>query len=62
MGNSPEMLYAFAGIFMALPTIAVTLRFYARHKKRTPLGWDDWLIVFSLCATIATGVLMILRK
>lgn len=62
MGNSPEMLYTFAGVFTTLPIIAVILRFYARHKKRTPLQWDDWLIVFALAACVATGILMILRK
>lgn len=56
------MLYSFAVVFTFLPTIAVILRFYARRKKRTPLQWDDWLVVFALLACVATNALMILRE
>ncbi|KAH8590154.1 hypothetical protein B0O99DRAFT_521821 [Bisporella sp. PMI_857] len=46
----------------ALPTlasIAVALRFYIKLKRRTGIGLDDWLILFSLILLISFGIIMI---
>ena len=33
---------------LALPCIAVVLRFVARWSNRASYGWDDWLIALAL--------------
>lgn len=35
-------------IFLALATLSVALRFYARRVKSLDLQWDDWTILISL--------------
>ncbi|KAF2737795.1 hypothetical protein EJ04DRAFT_430322, partial [Polyplosphaeria fusca] len=40
-------------VFLVLAFVAVGLRFFARRKSKTPLGWDDWLIC--LAAALLTG-------
>ncbi|KAF2808682.1 uncharacterized protein BDZ99DRAFT_571581 [Mytilinidion resinicola] len=43
--NSPV---AVAAVFAAIATISVTLRLFARRKKRLVLEWDDYSIVLAL--------------
>ena len=48
MGESPGKMYAVAIILTFLATVAVGLRFYARHIKRAGYSWDEFTIVPAL--------------
>ncbi|KID66209.1 Satratoxin biosynthesis SC1 cluster protein 4 [Metarhizium brunneum] len=55
-----EVVNLSVGAVMAvLAIVAVVARFYARHSRKAKLQWDDWLIVVSLVAMIATDILAI---
>lgn len=41
-------VFIVAAVFTALPTSAVALRIAGRRIKRSPLGYDDFLIIASL--------------
>lgn len=43
-----------------LSIMAVVARFHVRYSKKAGLKSDDWLIVMSLLALIATDILAIL--
>ena len=43
-------------LFIVLITIAVGARFWARHLKRTRLGWDDWSILAALIVQYGQSV------
>ncbi|KAJ8125490.1 hypothetical protein O1611_g8149 [Lasiodiplodia mahajangana] len=43
----------------ALVIVTVAFRFYARYKTRAGLQWDDWLVLVSLSALIATDILVL---
>jgi len=48
MAESPEKMYAIATIMTILALLAVGLRFWARHVKKSGLSWDDYLILPAL--------------
>lgn len=55
-----EVVNLSVGAVMAvLAIVAVVARFYARNSRKARLQWDDWLIVVSLIAMIATDILAI---
>ncbi|KAK0609536.1 hypothetical protein B0T17DRAFT_603691 [Bombardia bombarda] len=41
-----------SGVFIALPTLAVSLRFYARFIKNAGISADDYLIVLGLLSSV----------
>lgn len=47
-------------VIAVLSIIAVVARFHVRYSKKAGLKSDDWLIVMSLLALIATDILAIL--
>lgn len=56
-----EAKYTIVGAVMAVLSImAVVARFHVRYSKKAGLKSDDWLIVVSLLALIATDILAIL--
>ena len=60
--QTPGHVLAVAILLPILDIVAVALRFYARRKRRLPLGPDDWLtlpatvLVIGAGATLVTGV------
>jgi cation transporter-like permease len=50
---------AVGALVIVLAVIFVALRFYARYSTKTGFGWDDWLILLALVATILTDVLVL---
>lgn len=52
MSPSPQGVVAVGVVLSCLPTIAVMLRIYVRHMKKTRLGSDDWSI---LAATVSSS-------
>lgn len=48
MAESPERMYAIATIMTVLALLAVGLRFWARHVKKSGLSWDDYMILPAL--------------
>ncbi|KAI1486513.1 hypothetical protein F5X96DRAFT_654715 [Biscogniauxia mediterranea] len=42
-----------------LALISVALRFYARYSTKVGFGWDDWLVLVALLATIATDIVVL---
>jgi len=48
---------AVGALVIVLAVISVALRFYTRHFTKAGFGWDDWLILLALLATIVTDVL-----
>lgn len=46
--SSADGLYAVSGAFIGLSTVSVSLRFYSRVKKASPLGLDDWTALFGV--------------
>lgn len=47
---------------IALGIVVVGLRFYARIHLRTGLGWDDWLALVALVASIIAALLVLVGK
>ncbi|KAF4629084.1 hypothetical protein G7Y89_g9066 [Cudoniella acicularis] len=56
---TPASIIAVGAILPTIASIAVSLRFYVKIKRRTGIGHDDWLILFSLILTIGVGIMMI---
>ncbi|PQE06685.1 integral membrane protein [Rutstroemia sp. NJR-2017a BBW] len=50
---------AVGALVIVLAVVFVALRFYARYSTKTGFGWDDWLILLALVATILTDVLVL---
>ncbi|KAI1207294.1 uncharacterized protein F4807DRAFT_435204 [Annulohypoxylon truncatum] len=50
---------AVGAVLAFLSIVFVGMRFYARRLKNAGLKWDDWLIVASLVAMLATDILAI---
>ena len=48
MGESPGKMYAIATCLTLLATVAVALRFYARHLKKAGYWWDEYMILPAL--------------
>lgn len=44
---------------IALGIVVVALRFYARIHLQNGLGWDDWLALVGLIATIIPSLLVL---
>jgi len=55
--NENTATTAVGALVIVLAVLSVALRFYTRHFTRAGFGWDDWLILLALIATIATDVL-----
>ncbi|KAH7317548.1 integral membrane protein [Rhexocercosporidium sp. MPI-PUGE-AT-0058] len=55
-----NLLTALSALFIALNTIFLALRFYARSTTPRGTGWDDVFIVFSYVANIALCIVSIL--
>lgn len=53
-------LVAISALFIALDVVFVCLRFYSRRLIKTPLGWDDILILPALILNLATCSLTLL--
>lgn len=52
---------AVGATMIALSVFVVALRFYVRLRfNRAPLGWDDWLVLVALIATITAGLLILM--
>lgn len=48
---------------IALGILVVGLRFYARvHLRTGGLGWDDWLALVALVASIIAALLVLVGK
>ena len=43
--TSAQGLTALSSTLLGLSTIAITLRFYARHVQKAPVKSDDWFMV-----------------
>ena len=50
---------AVGALVLALAVVSVAARFYTRHFTKAGFGWDDWLILLALIATIIGNVLML---
>ena len=50
-----KLMYLIATSMTILPLIAIALRFYARHLKRTGLSWDDYMILPAMVRTVPTN-------
>lgn len=48
MAETPEGMYAIATLMAILALLAVGLRFFARHIKRSGFSWDDYTILPAL--------------
>ena len=46
--TSAQGLTALSSTLLGLSTIAIGLRFYARHMQKAPLKMDDWATVPSI--------------
>ncbi len=46
----PQLIVAFV-VSLFLAYSAIILRLFSRRLSRTPLGWDDWIIVLSLVSS-----------
>ncbi|CAK4021223.1 Hypothetical predicted protein [Lecanosticta acicola] len=55
--STKEGLFAVCGSFIALSTVAVSLRAYARKSQKVPLGFDDWFALFGVITYIAAAAL-----
>lgn len=52
---------AVGAAMIALSIFFVALRFYVRMRfNKAPLGWDDWLALAALVATVAAGLLVLM--
>lgn len=52
---------AVGAAMIALSIFFVALRFYVRMQfNKAPLGWDDWLALAALVATVAAGLLVLM--
>lgn len=49
--TSSQGLTALGSALLGLSTIAITLRFYARHTQKTPVKSDDWVMIPCLVST-----------
>lgn len=49
--TSSQGLTALGSALLGLSTIAITLRFYARHTQKTPVKSDDWIMIPCLVST-----------
>lgn len=55
--NQAPTIIATSAVLISLSTIAVILRFIARHLSRAGLWWDDWTILLSLvCLQVSASV------
>jgi type IV secretory pathway TrbD component len=57
--NENTSTTAVGALVIVLAIISVALRFYTRHYTRAGFGWDDWLVLLALIATIATDVMVL---
>ena len=60
MGESKEKVITLAIIFIALPLVAVALRFRAKSIMKGRLRSDDYMILFALVNTKITPVTLLL--
>lgn len=52
---------AVGAAMIALSILFVVLRFYVRLRfNKAPLGWDDWLALAALVATVTAGLLVLM--
>lgn len=51
--NQQPNLIATIVLCLALPCIAVLLRYFARWRTRAGYSWDDWLIALALVSLLA---------
>lgn len=52
---------AVGAAMIALSIVFVALRFYVRLRfNKAPLGWDDWLVLAALVATVTAGLLVLM--
>ncbi|KAL8832109.1 MAG: hypothetical protein Q9191_000466 [Dirinaria sp. TL-2023a] len=58
MAETPAAMYGIATSMTILALVAIALRFYARHIKKTGYSWDDWMILPAMLFTIATAICM----
>lgn len=49
--TSAQGLTALSSTLLGLSTIAIGLRFYARHVQKVPLKMDDWITLACLVST-----------
>jgi hypothetical protein len=59
---TPTSIIVVGAVLPALASTAVALRFRIKLQRRTGIGLDDWLILFSLILTIGVGIMMIVGK
>lgn len=57
--NNNNNTTAVGALVVVLAVVSVALRFYSRHSTGTGFGWDDWLILLALIATILADVLVV---
>ena len=50
------------GLIIALAVVFVVLRFYVRITTKAGLGWDDWLILAAVVATLITAIILLVGK
>ena len=50
---------AVGALVIVLALVSVALRFYARHYTAAGYGWDDWLILLAVIATLVTDALVL---
>lgn len=52
---------AVGAAMIGLSVLFVALRFYVRLRfNKAPLGWDDWLALAALVATVTAGLLVLM--
>ena len=57
--NEATATTAVGALVIVLAVVSVALRFYTRHFTGAGFGWDDWLIMLALIATIVTDILVL---
>lgn len=50
--SSQISILVVSGLFAAISTVSVCLRFYARRVKGNPVKSDDWCILVALVSTV----------
>lgn len=55
--NRPGTIIAFVVCFLAVSFMAMTLRLWARFKKKL-VGWDDFFIVLSIAFVTAASAMV----